>query len=230
MPLALKHATVVKLLLMVSISAAYGADKDAGVTFRPGPVDSYAHRQSSEHVTVAAEEFETDEQARAAFGKHNPYKYGVLPVLLVVKNDTGKALRLDHLRAVYVMPDNTRIESTPAGELHSLHGARQPKVVNSPLPGSGARTSRGKQPLSQWEIEGRAFAARGLEWRSMPPIVIEPESGSSRPSMALRVVVLPAPFGPRSPKTSPSSTLKLTPRTAWCPAYDFCRSTTSMAG
>lgn len=162
MPLALKHATVVKLLLIVSISAAYGADKDAGVTFRPGPVESYAHRQSSEHVTVAAEEFETDEQARPAFGKHNPYKYGVLPVLLVVKNDTGKALRLDHLRAVYVMPDNTRIESTPAGELHSLHGARQPKVVNSPLPGIGTRTSRGKQPLSQWEIEGRAFAARVL--------------------------------------------------------------------
>lgn len=140
---------------MVSISAAPGADKDSAAPFRPAPVETYTHRQSSEHVTVAAEEFETDEQARPAFGRHNPYKYGILPVLLVVKNDTGKALRLDHLRAVYVMPDNTRIENTPAVELHSLHGAREPKVVRSPLPGS-------KQPLSQWEIEGRAFAARVL--------------------------------------------------------------------
>ena len=30
----------------------------------------------------------------------------------------------------------------------------------------------------------------------------------------LIVVVLPAPFGPRSPKSSPSSMAKLTPRTA----------------
>lgn len=162
MLLALKRATVANLLLMLSISAAYSADKDAAVTFQPGPIESYAHRQSSEHVTIAAQEFETDEQSRAAFGKHNPYKYGVLPVLLVLKNETGKALRLDRLRAVYVMPDNTRIESTPAAELHTLQGARPPKVISSPLPGIGARGSRSRQPLSQWEIEGRAFSARVL--------------------------------------------------------------------
>lgn len=149
-------------MLLLSISAVYSADKDSANTFRARPIDSYAHRQSSEKVTIAAEEFETDEQARPAFGKHNPYKYGVLPVLLVMKNDTGKALRVDRLRAVYVMPDNTRIESTPAGELRSLHGARMPKVVSSPLPGIGSKSSSGKQPLSQWEIEGRAFAARIL--------------------------------------------------------------------
>lgn len=147
---------------MVSISAAPGADKEHAAAFRPAPVEAYQHRQSSEHVTVAAEEFESDEQARPAFGKHNPYKYGILPVLLVIKNDTGKALRLDRLRAVYVMPDNTRIESTPAGELRSLHGVREPNVVTPPLPGIGNRTSHRKQPLSQWEIEGRAFAARVL--------------------------------------------------------------------
>ena len=147
---------------MVSISVVFSADKDSANTFHAAPVESYAHRQSSEQVTVAAEEFETDEQARPAFGKHNPYKYGVLPVLLVVKNGTGKALRLERLRAVYVMPDNTRVENTPAGELRTLHGARVPKVVSSPLPGIGAKSRSGKQPLSQWEIEGRAFTARVL--------------------------------------------------------------------
>ena len=33
-----------------------------------------------------------------------------------------------------------------------------------------------------------------------------PESGASRPVRRRTVVVLPAPFGPRSPKTAPRST------------------------
>jgi hypothetical protein len=161
MPLAVKRATVGGLLLLVSISAVSGADKDSG-SFRPRPLSDYPHKQTSEMVTIAAEEFESDEQARPAFGKKNPYQYGILPVLVLVQNNTGKALRLDRMRVIYVMPDNTRIESTPAAELRSLHGARQPKVINSPLPGIGSIGSRSKQPLSQWEIEGRAFSARVL--------------------------------------------------------------------
>ena len=160
MPLALKRATV-GVFVLLSITAARGADKDPG-SFHPRPLSDYPHQQTSEKVTIAAEEFESDDQARPAFGKKNPYQFGILPVLLLVQNNTGKALRLDRLRAVYVMPDNTRIESTPAAELRTLHGARQPKVISSPLPGIGAIGSRSKQPLSQWEIEGRAFAARAL--------------------------------------------------------------------
>src|SRR5713101_3125688 len=40
-----------------------------------------------------------------------------------------------------------------------------------------------------------------------------PESGS-RPVSILMTVVLPLPLGPRKPKTSPCSTVKLTPSTA----------------
>ncbi len=161
MPLALTRATVGQLFLLVSITAAFGGDKET-TSFHPRPITDYPHQQTSERVTIAAEEFESDEQARPAFGKKNPYQLGILPVLVIVQNKTGKALRMDRIKAVYVMPDNTRIESTPAAELRTLHGARQPKVINSPLPGIGAIGSRSKQPLSQWEIEGRAFAARVL--------------------------------------------------------------------
>ena len=41
-----------------------------------------------------------------------------------------------------------------------------------------------------------------------------PEVGIRRVISILMVVVLPAPFGPRSPKSSPFSIEKLTPRTA----------------
>ena len=43
---------------------------------------------------------------------------------------------------------------------------------------------------------------------------IDPESGVRSPPMDSTVVVLPAPFGPRMAKISPSSTEKDTPSTA----------------
>ena len=49
---------------------------------------------------------------------------------------------------------------------------------------------------------------------SIPKTVAVPESGSRRPSRISIVVVLPAPFGPSMPKTSPRPTWKLTPSTA----------------
>ena len=42
------------------------------------------------------------------------------------------------------------------------------------------------------------------------------------------VVVLPAPLGPRSPKISPSLTVKSTPASAWTSPNDFASSRTSI--
>src|ERR1700682_528303 len=60
----------------------------------------------------------------------------------------------------------------------------------------------------------RAFAAFGFARASTSPIRIDPASGRSRPSIALSVLVLPAPFGPRRPKISPSLMSRDTPSTA----------------
>jgi hypothetical protein len=50
------------------------------------------------------------------------------------------------------------VESTPAEEVQTLGGPpKQPSMGNgSPLP----KLRKHKNPLSAWEIEGRAFAAR----------------------------------------------------------------------
>jgi hypothetical protein len=60
----------------------------------------------------------------------------------------------------------------------------------------------------------RALIARASRTTSEPSTVALPASGSRRPSSISIVVVLPAPFGPSMPKTSPLSTLKLMPSTA----------------
>ena len=139
--------------------AALGAGSQT-TTFQARPVTDYPHRQTSEKVTIAAEQFITDDQTKDAFGKVNPWRSGILSVLVVVQNDTAFALRVDRLRFIYVLPDRSRVESTPAGELRFLRGAKQPSNTPGPSVGGMKIGKSAKNPLAAWEIEGRAFAAK----------------------------------------------------------------------
>ena len=53
-----------------------------------------------------------------------------------------------------------------------------------------------------------------ISWYSLPPILTDPASGRSSPSIIRIVVDLPAPFGPRNPVTVPGRTSKLRSSTA----------------
>jgi len=143
-----------RLVLFLSIAALFAADKPK---FQAGPADSYPAHQTSQKVTIAAKVFETDEQTRPAFGKNNPYKHGVLPVLVVMENNTGQTLRLDQMRVEYIRPDGAAIAATPANEVRYISGGRKPRVDIGP---TGAKVGRSKNPLDTWEIEGRAFSAK----------------------------------------------------------------------
>ena len=74
---------------------------------------------------MAAAAYDTDELAHTAFGKVNPYQYGVLPVLVIIQNDTGQAVRLEHLQAEYEGIDGSRIEPTPVEEVRFVGTAPQ---------------------------------------------------------------------------------------------------------
>ncbi|MES1258640.1 MAG: hypothetical protein ABUS51_09420, partial [Acidobacteriota bacterium] len=138
-------------------AALHGASEKT--TFQAKPAAEYPHKQTSEKVTIAAEPFLTDEQTKDAFGKVNPWRLGILPVLVVIQNDGPSAVRVDRIRFVYVLPDRTRVEATPAAELKFLRGVKQPTtgpaMPKIPMVGKGS-----KNPLAEWEIEGRAFAAK----------------------------------------------------------------------
>jgi hypothetical protein len=154
-----------RLALLMSIAAAAGLNKAAPAEkerpkFAISPAGSYPSHQTSERVTIAAAAYDTAEKARTAFGKLNPYQYGVLPVLVVIQNDGDQAIRMDRVRLDYVAPDGTHVDATPAADVRYLSGPRQPKVVTGPLPTAGPRISRKKNPLDAWEIEGRAFSAK----------------------------------------------------------------------
>ncbi|MGH9659862.1 MAG: hypothetical protein ACRD96_15035, partial [Bryobacteraceae bacterium] len=140
-------------ILLTSIAVGLGADKEA--KFTPGPASSYPHKQTNEKVTIAAAPFEGDEETKAAFGKLNPNKHGILPVLLVIQNDTGQGLRLDQVRVEYVTRDRERIEATPAKDVPYVSGAGRPKYSTGPFPSGGARVGRNKNPLADASIDVR---------------------------------------------------------------------------
>jgi hypothetical protein len=134
------------------------APKDAG-KFAPGPAASYPAKQTNDHVTVAVAAYDTEELAHTAFGKLNPNQYGILPVLVIIQNDTDQALKLDHLEAEYTGVDGRNVEATPSSEVQTLGGVERPNVpVGTPIP----IRRKHKNPLDVWEIDGRAFAAKLL--------------------------------------------------------------------
>lgn len=150
----------------MSIAVVLGPDKAAAgekdkTRFETGPAASYPARQTNGNVTLAvAAVVETDDQARPAFGKLNPNKYGVLPILVVIQNDSNQAIRTDNLRVDYVAPDGSHVEATPPQDVRFLEGPKKPSSVPGPNPTGIPRIGRHKNPLAAWEIEGRAFSAK----------------------------------------------------------------------
>ena len=102
-----------------------------------------------------------DEDTRPVFGKHNPYTYGVLPVLVVIQNDSAKTIKLQSLQAEWVAPGGDKVEATPAKDVRYLTAPGRPNAIPGP-PGTTPKVIGHKNPLDTWEIEGRAFAAQVL--------------------------------------------------------------------
>jgi len=149
-------------IALLSIAVAGAAEKDKP-PFKPGPVETYELRQTIEKVTVAVQPFRGDAETGTAFGKLNPNQYGLLPVLIVIRNDSGKSLALAKMKVEFVTPDREHIEATPAADVKYMRGAARPNPVSGPpIPGMPTRLSKKKNPLEAWEIEGRAFSARML--------------------------------------------------------------------
>lgn len=150
------------LIALFAASVAFAIDKNKDGKFKPGAASSYPSHQTVSGVTVAAAAYHTPELAREAFGKANPYEYGVLPVLLVIQNDTKQALRIDSLVTQLITHDRQTVDPTPASEVKYLAGGRTARVGQSPLPTGRPPLVRDKNKLDTWEIEGRAFEARML--------------------------------------------------------------------
>src|SRR5262249_26847275 len=81
--------TPTKLLLATTLVTGLAASAQEKSGFEPRAISSYPARQTSDKVTIAVEAFEDSEKLKQAFGKSDPSKYGILPVLVLIANDSG---------------------------------------------------------------------------------------------------------------------------------------------
>jgi len=148
------------LILSIAALAASAVGQDAA-SYKPGPASSYASHQTSAQITIGAEAYQGGEKMKSAFGKLDPNQYGILPVLVVIQNDSDKVIKLDRLKVEYSGPNHDRVDATPARDVRYLKPPQRPSTVPGPAGQIGIIRGK-KNPLDAWEIEGRAFSAQIL--------------------------------------------------------------------
>jgi len=151
------------LIPAVMLIAPAFADKKDEVKFSPEPVQSYPSKQTNENVTIAVKAYDTEDLAHTAFGKLHPYQYGILPVLVIVQNDTNETLALDRINIKYSDFNGQQIDATPAADVpFTVEGPRRPSAGGDGNPIPPELRKKHKNPLGGPEIQTRAFAAKML--------------------------------------------------------------------
>lgn len=123
------------------------------------PVESYPTRQSANGLTIAAIPYDAEEQQKAVFGKTPLREFGIVPVLLVMQNESGKALKLDTMEVSYLTPQSRKVEETPASDVQYIDSPKRPNFGGNPLP---IPRRKPKSKLNHPEIEGYGFNAKML--------------------------------------------------------------------
>ncbi|MDA1312490.1 MAG: hypothetical protein O2968_04055 [Acidobacteria bacterium] len=133
----------------------------AADVFKVEPAGDYPARQNQGGVTVAVKPFQTDNEVATAFGKAKPLKYGFLPVLVVIDNDSDHSLSLEQLKVRFIASGRDGLEPTSGEDLTfyqpSTRPKERPRYIPS-VPGLG-RPKLKKGPLAKPEITGREFKA-----------------------------------------------------------------------
>jgi hypothetical protein len=145
------------IVLLSITAAAFAVDKKAPAL---GPASSFPGHKTQEKITIGAKPYNTDELAKLEFGKAKPHQYGIVPVLVVIQNDTGKALSLN-LKAEFVSAEGGHGEAIPPDDVVRWQGVqKRPEISKPTAPIPLPRKTKG--PLSTPEITGRAFAVKLL--------------------------------------------------------------------
>jgi len=129
--------------------------------FEVKPANKYPAKQAQGDVIVAVKPFRTEKDMKAAFGKAQPYKYGFLPMLLVITNNSEHPLNLAQMKVRYIDSERTGLEPIPGEDLAYFNpkGKNKPSTAPLPIPGAIWRRGGKKGPLAKPEITQREFKA-----------------------------------------------------------------------
>jgi hypothetical protein len=146
------------LMLLPLLWAAGGAAGNEG--FQVKPASEYSARQEQAGVTVAVKAYRGSEEQKEALGKAEPYKYGFLPVLVVITNNSDHPLGLQNLKVRFIDSRGEGLEPISGENLTYFNPkGHQPKdrPPYIPVPIGGPKVKKG--PLAKPEITQREFHA-----------------------------------------------------------------------
>ncbi len=150
-----------RLLCMTLVLAALPLLHAADEGFRAKTAPEYAANQKQHQFTVAVMSYHREADSKDAFGKVRPFKYGVLPVLLVITNDSDDALSLEKLKVRFIEAGREGLEPIPSDEMAYVKASSKPKerpAYIPQIPGIGKPKVK-KGPLADEVIIQRAFNA-----------------------------------------------------------------------
>ena len=89
---------IVPLAAVIACAMPVLAGGKERAKFDPGPASNYETRLTISKVTIAAVPYIQHAQVEQAFGKLDPNHEGVLPVLVIIQNDTNQSITLDQMK------------------------------------------------------------------------------------------------------------------------------------
>lgn len=139
----------------------------------PLPFDAknYAQRDSHQGVTIAADPYLEATRAKTVFADHAPNRVGVLPVELIVTNDSEHPVRIAVERSELILSRKRKLEPAPIqkvmARLYSpdLDATVSLPVPRAPLPRAGKR-KRSRKDVEAAEAD---FRSKQFQLRVIPP-------------------------------------------------------------
>jgi hypothetical protein len=148
--------------IVVLFPLAYLAAKDFSLP-RAKPAFSYpAHdHHSDENVTVAIDPYETAAKANIFNGHYA--ENGLLPVFVVITNDSDEPVQLSELKAELVTSDRTKL--SPLSEDDIFRRLSHPKASGThyPVPFPTKKAKGGVDSKTRDEVQSALFRARAVE-------------------------------------------------------------------
>ncbi len=151
------------LYLTLSIAMAFAVNKKVEFRVTPTELANHPHRVTAEEVSIAVTPYIDSDRAKPLFGgKANPYDEGVLPVLLMIRNESKQTISLRNMRVEFVGPNRQNLEAVPPGDVPYLRGPGAGKIQSSPIPGGTGRMKTKKLVFQAQDFIERGFAAKML--------------------------------------------------------------------
>ncbi len=150
------------ILLLISLAAVCGSAKEFSKP-QARPAASYpAHDyHQSERVTVAVDPYDMPDKAQIF--TINYREQGLLPVFLIITNDSDQPVSLLDMKAQLVTVDRTKIGSSTRDDIYRRLSHPSASTSSYPLPFPRKKVKGGMSQKQLDELDAAQFAAKAIE-------------------------------------------------------------------